>query len=124
MSKKLIISKGSGGYGGPLEIPLDGSKKYVMYMTGGGEPTVLHKIVELSGLEPVNGFKTKVPDKDIAIAIVDCGGSVRCGVYPQKKIPTVNVRNTGKAGPFAKFMTPDIYVSGVIKENQIEVKEF
>ena len=72
---------------------------------------------------PVNGFKTKVPDEEIAVAIVDCGGVVRCGVYPQKGIPTVNTRNTGKAGPFAKFITPEIYVSGVTKDHQIQLLE-
>lgn len=48
---------------------------------------------------------------------------MRCGVYPQKGIPTVNTRNTGKAGPFAKFITPEIYVSGVTKDHQIQLLE-
>ena len=113
---QIIITKGSGGYGGPLVIKPTDKKNKVMYITGGNEPAILKRIVELTGLIPVNGFKTKVPDEEIAVAIVDC-------VYPQKGIPTVNTRNTGKAGPFAKFITPEIYVSGVTKDHQIQLLE-
>lgn len=57
-----------------------------MYITGGGaKPDIVDKIVELTGAEPVNGFKTSVPDEQIAIAIIDCGGTLRCGIYPQKE---------------------------------------
>lgn len=67
----------------PLVIkPTDKNK--VMYITGGNEPAILKRIIELTRLDSVNGFKTKVPDEEIAVAIVDCGGVVRCGVYPQK----------------------------------------
>lgn len=117
--KKLMVKKGNGGYGGPLEINLDGKKNKILYVTGGAVPAILPRILELTGFTAVNGFKTTVPDAEVALAIVDCGGVVRCGVYPQKGIPTINIRNTGKSGPFAKYMEPSIYVSGVTKDNQI-----
>ncbi len=100
MSKKHVITKGSGGYGGPLEIDVSDSAKKIMYMTGGVKPAVVDTLSEMTGLEVVNAFKKKVPDDEVAVAVVDCGGTVRCGVYPQRGIPTVNTRNTGVSGPF------------------------
>ena len=69
MMNQIIITKGSGGYGGPLVIKPTDKKNKVMYITGGNEPAILKRIVELTGLIPVNGFKTKVPDEEIAVAI-------------------------------------------------------
>lgn len=85
-----------------------------MYITGGGaEPECLAKIVELTGMTPVNGFKTNCPEDELALVIIDCGGTLRCGIYPQKRIPTINTNPVGKSGPLAKFITEDIYVSAV-----------
>jgi glucitol/sorbitol PTS system EIIB component len=110
----IKIVKGSGGFGGPLTITPTAAKNKVVYITGGGaKPAIVDKIVELTGMEPVNGFQTSVPDDQIAIAIIDCGGTLRCGIYPQKGIPTVNIMPTGKSGPLAKHITEAIYVSAV-----------
>jgi PTS system glucitol/sorbitol-specific IIC component len=89
-----------------------------MYITGGGvAPEILPRIVELTGLEPVNGFKTSAPEDELALVIIDCGGTLRCGLYPKKRIPTININPVGKAGPLAQFIKEDIYVSGVTNAN-------
>lgn len=112
--RSIKVEKGSGGFGGPLIITPTEKKNKVMFITGGGtEPECLQKIVELSGLTPVNGFKTNCPEEELALVIIDCGGTLRCGIYPKKRIPTINTNPVGKSGPLAQFIKEDIYVSGV-----------
>ncbi|MDO4473954.1 MAG: glucitol/sorbitol-specific PTS transporter subunit IIBC [Eubacteriales bacterium] len=112
--RSIKVERGSGGFGGPLIITPTEKRNKVMYITGGGaEPECLAKIVELTGLTPVNGFKTNCPEEELALVIIDCGGTLRCGIYPQKRIPTINTNPVGKSGPLAQFIKEDIYVSGV-----------
>jgi len=115
--RSIRVVKGPGGFGGPLTITPTEQRNKVMYITGGGaEPECLQKIVELTGLTPVNGFKTNCPEEELALVIIDCGGTLRCGIYPKKGIPTINVMPVGKSGPMAQFITESIYVSAVTSE--------
>ena len=112
--RSIRIVCGDGGFGGPLVITPTPEKHTVIYMTGGNlEPEPLAKILALSGMRAINLSKDSCPDEEIALAIVDCGGTLRCGIYPKKGIPTVNIMATGKSGPLARYITEDIYVSAV-----------
>lgn len=115
--RPITITRGDGGYGGPLTITPTEERHTVLYMTGGGmEPEPLAKILALSGMTAVNGNEEDCPDETVALAVIDCGGTLRCGIYPGKGIPTVNLLATGRSGPLAKYMTEDLYVSAVTSE--------
>jgi PTS system glucitol/sorbitol-specific IIC component len=113
MYKALKITKGKGGWGGPLVIRPTETKNSIVSVTGGGIDPITKKIASLSGAVAQDGFTTGIPEEKIAAVVIDCGGTARCGVYPRKRIPTINLMATGPSGPLAKFITEDIYVSGV-----------
>lgn len=111
--KSVKVVHGSGGWGGPLVITPTDDKNIILYVTGGNKLAIVDKLAKLTGMKAVNGFKTSVPDEKVAVAVIDCGGTLRCGIYPKKKIKTINVLPTGKSGPLAQFITPELYVSMV-----------
>jgi PTS system glucitol/sorbitol-specific IIC component len=111
--KAVKISRGSGGWGGPLVIQPTEQRNKVVSVTGGGIHPVAKLIADMTGAEAVDGFKAPPIESEMAVVVVDCGGTARCGVYPRKRIPTVNLTPVGQAGPLAQFITEDIYVSGV-----------
>lgn len=120
MYRTVRIRRGKNGWGGPLTICPDKTRNKVVSITGGGIDPIAKRIADLTGAELVDGFKTGVADEEILVAVVDCGGTARSGVYPRKGIFTVNLRVVGQAGPLAKYITEELYVSDV-KEEDIEL---
>ena len=120
--KAVKIHKGPDGWGGPLIIkPVEGKDK-IASVTGGGIDPVARRIAELTGGKAYDGFKSSVPENEICCVVIDCGGTARCGVYPKKRIPTINLTPAGQVGPLAQYIKEDIYVSGV-KPGNIELLE-
>ena len=111
--KDVIVTAGSGGFGGPLKLHPDAKQNKIVNITGGVNSPVAKRLAEMTGCELVDGFKTSVPDDEILAVVIDCGGTLRCGIYPQKRIQTINLNPTGPSGPLAQYIKPDIYVSAV-----------
>lgn len=115
--KAVKISKGRGGWGSGLILQPTEDKNVVLSVTGGGIHPVAARIAELSGAEVVDGFTNNVPDAKVMCAVINCGGTARIGVYPRKRIPTVDIYPGEPGGPLADFITDDIFVSAVSPEN-------
>ena len=111
--KSVTVSSGPGGWGGPLVITPTAERDKIMAVTGGDIPEVARRLAAMTGATVVDGFRAPPPESEVAAVVVDCGGTARCGVYPRKRIPTINLTPVGKSGPLADYITEDIYVSGV-----------
>lgn len=122
MFKAVKVSKGPNGWGGPLVIQPTEKRCKIVSVTGGGIDPLAQRIAELTGAEAVDGFSSGVADDEFACVVIDCGGTARCGVYPKKRVPTINITPVGQSGPLANFIKEDIYVSDV-KVNTIELAD-
>jgi glucitol/sorbitol PTS system EIIB component len=114
---KVRIKKGPKGWGGPLVIEPKPGRDLIYSVTGGGIHPLAQHIADLTGGTPFDGFKSKAAFEQIAVAVIDCGGTARVGVYPMKKVPTVDIYPTSPSGPLFRFITEDLFVSGVRLED-------
>lgn len=121
--KAVTVSKGKGGWGGPLVIKPTAEKPLIYSVTGGGIHPVAQKIADLTGGEPFDGFKSSAPFDKVAVAVIDCGGTARIGVYPMKNVLTVDIHGTSPTGPLASFITEQNFVSGVGADDITEVEQ-
>lgn len=111
------VEHGMRGWGGPLVIQPTKQRNLVYSVTGGGIHPVAQKIADLTGAETFDGFKSKADFEQIAVAVIDCGGTARVGVYPMKGIPTIDIHAATPSGPLAKYINETNFVSGVKVDN-------
>ncbi|KDF06129.1 hypothetical protein [Citrobacter sp. MGH 55] len=107
--KTVLIKKGHSGIGDDMYLSRD-TRMVILSLTGKTIDPVAKKLGEMLEMTVVNGFDAMPDDKKILCVVINCGGSLRCGIYPQKRIKTINVLPTGAMGPLAKYITEDIYI--------------
>lgn len=111
--RKVRVGRGMKGWGTGLIIQPEPGKDLIYSVTGGGIHPVAQRIADLTGGKTFDGFKSKAGFNEIAVAVIDCGGTARIGVYPMKGVPTVDVHGASPSGPLARFITEENFVSGV-----------
>lgn len=110
---KVKITKGNNGWGGPIILEKNDTKTVVASITGGGIHPVAARIAELLDAKVVDGFKNKVEPEQMICAVIDCGGTARCGVYPKMGVMTIDVFPASPSGPLHQFMKEHNFVSDV-----------
>ncbi len=118
----IRVTKGGAGWGSGLTLVPTDTKKVVLSVTGGGIHPVAQKMADLSGADVLDGFTNHIADDEVMAVVINCGGTARIGVYPKKRIPTVDVYPGSPTGPLAQFITDDIFVSDV-GVNQVVVAD-
>ncbi|MGM0214377.1 PTS glucitol/sorbitol transporter subunit IIB [Enterococcus sp. AZ109] len=117
MYKTVFVKPGNKGWGVGLTLTPTDKKNKVVSVTGGGIHPVAQQIATLTGCQACDGFKNQIPEDETLCAVIDCGGTARIGVYPMKRIPTVDILPSSPSGPLSKHITEDIFVSGVRPED-------
>lgn len=117
MKPVVKITHGSNGWGGPLTVYETETRKVVVSTTGGSIHPLAQKIADLLQVPVIDGFNHKVEPEEIIIAVVDCGGTLRCGVYPKMGVKTIDIHPISPSGPLAKYINEENFVSGVKEEN-------
>ncbi|MPZ54039.1 MAG: PTS sorbitol transporter [Acidimicrobiia bacterium] len=121
--RAVRIEQGAKGWGGPLTVKPEPGKDLIYSVTGGGIHPLAQHIADLTGGRAFDGFSSSAPFEDIAVAVIDCGGTARIGVYPMKGVLTVDIHGTSPSGPLARFITEENFVSGVKPENVSPAEE-
>lgn len=109
----VFVRPGNGGWGTGLSVTPTAERNVILSVTGGGIHPVAQRIAELTGAEAIDGFTTSIPDERVAAVVINCGGTARIGVYPRKRLLTIDVFPGEPSGPLAQFITDDVFVSAV-----------
>ncbi|EPR76300.1 PTS system protein [Leifsonia rubra CMS 76R] len=109
----VFVKPGSGGWGRGLLLEPTAEKNVILSVTGGGIHPVAARIAELTGAEAVDGFTNSIPEERVVAVVINCGGTARIGVYPKKRMMTVDVFPGEPSGPLAQYITDDVFVSAV-----------
>lgn len=120
--QSVKVTKGNGGWGDDMILTPTDEKNIVLSVTNGGIHPVAARIAELSGATAIDGFSNFVEDDQVLAAVINCGGTARIGVYPKKRIPTIDIYPASPSGPLAKYITSDIFVSAV-GPNQVSLAD-
>lgn len=115
--RRVKVERGRRGWGGPLIIEPKPGKDLIYCVTGGGIHPVAQRIADLTGGKPFDGFRSKADFEKIAVAVIDCGGTARVGVYPMKNVLTVDIHSTSPSGPLMKYIKETNFVSGVTEDS-------
>ena len=127
--KKVVVTAGSGGWGGPVEIEPSDEKPYIASFAGMQVHPLAKEIAKLTGGETVNIFMKSIPVEKMACVVIDCAGSNRAGRYPVMGVKTVNVFPVSPMGgnginaEEASRITPDLLVTGVKNAKFVKVVE-
>lgn len=117
--KAVKVTKGRNGWGGPLVIKPTVDRPLIYSVTGGGIHPVAQRIADLTGGQAFDGFRSSAPFDKVAVAVIDCGGTARIGVYPMKNVLTIDINAATPSGPLASFIKETNFVSHV-GANEIE----
>ena len=121
--RKVHIAKGMKGWGVGFDVKPEPGKDLIYSVTGGGIHPVAQRIADLTGGRTFDGFKSKANFDEIAVAVIDCGGTARIGVYPMKGVLTVDVHGASPSGPLMRFINEENFVSGVTVDDITVVGE-
>lgn len=111
--RSVFVKPGGGGWGRGLLLQPTAERNVVLSVTGGGIHPVAARIAELTGAQAVDGFTTSIADERVLAVVINCGGTARIGVYPKKKLLTIDVFPGEPSGPLAQYITEDLFVSAV-----------
>ncbi|MGL5439343.1 MAG: hypothetical protein ACRDA4_03025 [Filifactoraceae bacterium] len=116
MTNSVKILRGENGFGGPLILTVTEKRTKIVLVTGEKTNPVAEKISDLTGATIIDGFSSGIPCEEMLVAIVDCSGTARCGIYPKKGIKIINLSIADDYGPLADYIVPEYYVSDISTE--------